>query len=576
MQRQKSGPKGRKGLAATSAIQQQQQLNQVHRPGTLPPPPRRRGPFVPAQQTTTDNNPASLPQSQPITGKRDLLGVSRVPPPHVLESVSEASFNEQEHDARSVASRDSTPHGLAGSGVSAVSVDPGHNGRGIVGSSSGEPMPVPWAEREAVPHYESLRDNAVGRGGMRGSEGVLNERHDLIVEAKQKDSEMFGNGRPHANRDEQFHEEHDRFRVYPNKMRRVAEEVWQARERQESAVDREPRRNQEENANVRIARTDSIPRSFNDHGGGLEGAAQYHPGDRGIESGDSPPQRQWSTGQRRPVSPSHVSRSDIQTQSVVSVGVNSQGGGLNQNGPRVEDDPAWRGAASWPRRAFSDEAAVAGRDAVGWATQPSVYPVRANINGGGDGERDGVPGTVSGYRMTPTPAVDSSMAADMNRNGGGVRSTESRAGGSRGEEHPPGTNHPLQQKQEYRNSTEPYFQRGRVAHEGVGEVLVAPATTGASASPSAPVPAGEVGGPWEHERRVAVSGGVAGSVTGRCNENEWWTSGRGVYQRLDPRFEIERRGENSRVNPYYGLPLPPPVTVSSFFIVSCLVIYFNS
>lgn len=566
VQRQKSGPKGRKGLAAANAIQQQQQqLNQVHRPGTLPPPSRRRAPFVPAQQTRTENNPTSVPQSQPIAGKRDLLGVSRVPPPHVLESGSEASFNKREHDARSVASRESTPHGLVGSGVSAASVDPGHghNGRGMVGSPSGEPMPVPWAEREAVPHYESLRGNAVGRGGVRGSEGVLNERHDLIVEVKQKDSEMFGSGRPRTNRDEQFREEHDRFRVYPNKVRRIAEESWQSRERQESAVDREPRRSQE-NANVRITKTDSIPRSFNDHGGGSEGTAQYHPGDRGIEPGDSPSQRQWSTGQRRPVSPSHVSRSDIQTQSAVSAGVNSQGDGPHQNGPTFEDDPARRGAASWPRRPSSDEAAVVGRDAVGWATQPSVYPARININSGGDEERDGVPGTVSGYRTAPMPVVNSCVAADMNKNGEDVRSTEPRAGGSRGEEHPPGTNHQLQQKQEYHDSTEPYFERGRVAHEGVGGVLAA-ATTG-----SAPVPASEGSSPWEYgERRAAVSGGVAGSVPGRWNVSEYLTPGRGVYQRWDPRFELERPGENSRVNPYYDLP--PPVTVSSCFLAFRLV-----
>ena len=596
-QRQKSGPKGRKGLAAASTQrqqlllhqqqhQQQQHLNQGQRHGSAQPPGRRRGPFVPAQPTRTGDitgdtpSPPSQTRPQPhhlATDKRSPLDVTTSSARHILDSGSDGSIDGKDHDVRAMVSRACPPplsRGGAPPGVSS-GAEHRHSGGGAGDSCSTEPMQPSWAARDGdLPHYGLPKINGGGRG-MRGNDGALHESNNHAENDKQNGGGSFGalvRAQPNPG------EDNHRLREFPNKFRRTAEEGWPSRARQDSAVDHEPSRSQlQESSKVQV---DSMVRPYSGPDSS-DGPAQY-PGGRGPDPVDSPrhrqqqqQQQQWSTGQRRPVSPSHVSRSDVQSHGAsAAVATNCQGVEPYQNGPGAEDDQSWR---AWQTRRPPSAGGVAptgmSRDVNGRVTPSMAYSIRSGSNGGSE-ERGRAPGSGVGYPMASTPPADLSITTEAARGDGrrvdmttvalpskesvAVRSPPTRVA-SRIEERPPSTDHqhPLREYQQQQNqagSSGRHQASGRPVYEGGG----GGATTAASTAVSASTSSGEVSGAWQYGERagVIVPRGGGGSVPGRWNEYDYWQPERGVYQRWDPRFEVERRGE---VREHYDMP---PVTVS--------------
>ncbi|CAM9113602.1 unnamed protein product, partial [Sphacelaria rigidula] len=279
-ERQKSGPKGRKGSAPTAGSTT----------------PRRRAPFVPARESRSlgpDDGTASpaRKRTRPATAGH-YNGVERENPP--------VSYEETEHGSA----------GRGGGLTHACGAGPGSGGDARGGGHGHEPAVAghgrsPVAAAARMGHLK----RRVGAGTLVGHQEPAED---------------------HPMRDDEMHERamgvSDGYSSYPpNKFRRTPAGAWGGRARQEEAERTLVQQQQH-------ARRNALPGgiihhdSHEDGGPGTAGTGGHPSNPEMTRSPDangsshhvdsSSPHRQQSWGpgqQRRPVSPSHVSRADLGT-----------------------------------------------------------------------------------------------------------------------------------------------------------------------------------------------------------------------------------------------------------------------
>lgn len=403
-QRQKSGPKGRKGAVAV--------------PGSITP--RRRAPFVRAREsrgvTPEDGRTAASPppkRTRPTNAHQGVDG----------ESGSESYCEEEAEHESPAASR----HGAGakggdeqgvggGTAMSRNSVgrdadeespssewsvlgrrnqqrggDPGGSGQG---SRLQPPAPISQKQhngrsRESVVAGDS--STAVPTATARASQQKrLPGRHGEQEDAEDHDVPgMFDNEDDHADHDD---DERDYNAYPPSKYRRTPGGAWGGRARQEAAEQMLLHQRQDARRNampVRIMRCVSEDASANPESSHLPdfNNPPSHRMSNGVDASSSHQRQQQWTGQRRPVSPSHVSRADLR-----GPGFAGRGGGPYASSRGMTGAPRerpWTGTSTVSWHARRSEAGVCDRApgaAVGIA--PASFPP-CSSNGGESGDRGG-------------------------------------------------------------------------------------------------------------------------------------------------------------------------------------------
>lgn len=539
IQRQKSGPKGRKGPAPLQGSTNA----------------RRRAPFVPAREnrglTPEDNSSPPRKRTRPVTAA------------HHGSAGSESSYegdSERGTSRREVADRGvpdlseqgnmdaAFRRGAASEELSSPSSWDLHQRFTAKDEDAGNgrsAAPAPGSGSSQNPKTESL-----GRGPVDIKMLALHSTKPVDERNHQQEGEEdCGVVEDENNRRGPEHEaERSDYRTYPTKLKRPPGGVWDRRPRHEIETQQCQEQHQQEQQHAR--QNGASPRMIrreDDADGGPGGGSSNAPSGsdppspegnansrRAVSGTDdsSPPQRQaWP--QRRAISPSHVSRADLRGS-----GVPSAPGYINRDSGTSTSDGLWRSPVGWQPRRRDAALGTAGEGGGVGGPAPTQSPAHARSSSVGSA---GVPNDVA-PRGSSSKGSSGKPGASHYRPGAPPRSVPSSSrtsgeGGASGDAMQ--SSSPEDPEESSHMESERYGRRVRFGADGA---VSGPSNRRDIHPTSATIR--DPGAYWDYGARTPGGSG------GRWSDTvEYWPSEGAYHHRWDPRMDTEHRDEEGRAWP---------------------------